>query len=1507
LVIKFFRTIVRFLLIILLSSVLLIGVLQNYHVQSLLANVTSTIFTQKLGVKVWIDRVQITSYFNVLLKNVNIYDHKDEPMITAKEIEIDMNIFEPFLNEIPINFLIIDSAFVRLKQYEGDQSLNISRLISNISQNTDTVIDLPNSNVFQLSLDYVSIKNTRFVLQIPSANDESVKGMNYQDLDVKNININAEDIHIYNDSINGNILRFSAHEKCGFNLENIKTIANVGPHHLILTDLSLTTAKSLASLNLDFHYPSWSAYLNYIDDVFMNINISSSKINMEDIAFFAPALQGMDNLIKISGHVKGPVTNLIGEGLKLQYAQSTLFRGDVKMKGLPDIYKTFLDVDVNAFTTTLDDVKAFELSEGKTMKEYPGILEELGLIRVSGTFTGFYDDFKTNSELLSDIGILNTDAQFTNDANDGLIHYKGNIEAHNLDLGLITNMESEFGNVDFDIELEGKGLSLETVDSRIVGQITNMNFGGNRLNSIYVDAFVKEREFLGLLDIEDDLISSSFIGKINFDSINPEFNFELNLHDVKLGKLGLLEVDSSASLSSKISVNFKGSRIDSIIGGVLIDKTRLAYKGQEYKIDSLYLKALKLPDVEDGRQFIVSSDFLNGVVKGTYRLIHIPQIIEDFAQKYINRVEFVSSSFNNLQGENVEFNFKISNTNDITSLFIPSLVITDSVIINGGWNTFDSTVLLDVFSNRFIWDDVKFKNASISLQGKEVLSTSINVNEIIFRDDLRIDTLWFGIDSLNIDMNVQNNKLDFSVIWNNYHRYKKNLGEINGLLDLSENEKIILSFDSSDMVINDLDWRIKHGSSFIIETDNYSFDSIFVYSKNQDILVDGLISNEIDEDLNIRFNKFNISTFDLLLALYGINLDGFLSGDIKLVDLLNNPNFLANLNIKDFVLNGEALGELQLNSTLNSDQSIFLNMALKKVGNKGSYKPLYLEGLYFPKRKTDQIDLDLSLHNISIRFLDPFLKSFVSNLEGKATGNIKINGTLLEPNIFGEVDLVRTQFRIKYLNTLYSITGKLNLNNESIGFNNITIYDTIGKSAILKGGLTHHYLKNFGVDLLVKPDGFIALNTRKGMNKQFYGTAVVTGDLQIKGPFDNIFLNIDAISNAGTDIKIPISTTLGVSDNNFIVFVKESDTAINEEDKNYTPELSSFSLNMDLAVTPDAKVEISLPEQMGKINAQGNGKLNMNLSRTGNFTMSGDYKVSKGLFFFQIRNLLNRRFNLNEGGVISWTGDPLNGILNMSANYQVKTSLSSLGLEQDSSYRSRIPVDCIIGLTGPIMNPDIKFNFSFPNATEEVKQYVYSKIDTTNASEMSQQMLSLLVLNSFSLNTSNSNIPTSISGSSLQIVANQLSNWLSQISKDVDIGINYRPGTDLTNEEVEVALSTQLFDERVTVDGNFGYQSVNDNPANTTSSIVGDINVEVKITKDGRLRLKAFNRTNTVNLMDNTAPYTQGVGIFYRKEFNLIKDIFKSKKRKEKDKKAELEQFGYNAIKNKDSVDIIDE
>ena len=101
----------------------------------------------------------------------------------------------------------------------------------------------------------------------------------------------------------------------------------------------------------------------------------------------------------------------------------------------------------------------------------------------------------------------------------------------------------------------------------------------------------------------------------------------------------------------------------------------------------------------------------------------------------------------------------------------------------------------------------------------------------------------------------------------------------------------------------------------------------------------------------------------------------------------------------------------------------------------------------------------------------------------------------------------------------------------------------------------------------------------------------------------------------------------------------------------------------------------------------------------------------------------------------------------------------------------------------------------------------------------------------------------------MEMLSNQLSNWLSQISDDFDIGVNYKQGDEMSSQELDVAMSTQLFNNRVSINTNVG---LGGNSGNTTSEveqgsankIVGDVEIEVKLNKKGTLRSKVFNRTN---------------------------------------------------------------
>lgn len=1499
----------RFILILFLSLSLLLAVLQNNSVQSFIANAGSSFLSEKLGASVWIDKIQITSFFRVILEDVYISDHQNEPMITAKQIYINYQLIEFLKSEISIDDIIVDSAFVNLVQYQDDEGLNINLLFQGNDEQFDSIssYDGIRKNPVLIGIDHLKINNSRFRYKVEKGKEEKLPYMDYQHLDISSINIEIEDIHLIDDSIIGNVLQISAQDRCGVVLSHLDGKAIVSPSGLVIEDAHLLTPRSQAHLNLKFIYDRWGAYLDFIDQVKLEAYVNPSQFSMLDIAYFAPEIIGMDNTFRIQGEVMGPIRNMKGNNMQISYGELTTFRGSLQMSGLPNIYETFINLRIKDFSSSLDDIKSFNLPGGKKISQIPQEIEKLGKIRLNGRFTGFYNDFVSNIDLYSEMGKLNTDLRFANNIEEDIIYYQGDFNAKNFQLGEFIDLESDFGKINFNFQLEGKGLNLATIESKVTGRIDSLNFRGNNLQTIYIDAFVEKNVFEGAFHISDQLINTDFKGIINFNSINPFFNFDARLKNVKLAQLGLISIDTSASLSTNIHMDFTGDAIDSFLGNISIDSTIFSYIERDYQMEHFIISSFKDKDNKDDKSIQIQSDFINGGIEGVYNLKKFPLVFEKFIKVYFSKFDIVEDSLIKEVKEDFVFDFSISNTKDLTDLFVPHLDIKDSLKINGSFSFNDQKCVFNAFSNEIKFNELRFIHPQFNLvAGEKNLNAIAYANEFVIKEPSKDDTLRIGLDQILVNTKLFHDSVDFNINWHNYNKWRLNKGKIGGLIALINMQELDLFLNKAEFVINDSNWNAPNIGHIKLIQGDLVFDSLEFQSQNQSILINGSFSNTLNESFLLKFKRFNVSHFNVLTAQSGLAFNGFLSGNFELIDVYDNINFLADLKLLDFELNEEPLGNAEIRSTWNTDQSIFLNINLEKQGNKGVFKPLYLEGFYYPENKKNQMDMDVSLHDLSINFLNPFLREFVSDLEGRATGEIRLTGSVLQPDLSGKIDLARTQFRIKYLNTLYSLSGTLNLDNESLGFDNVALYDTLGNKAMLQGGLTHERLRNFGVDLKASPENFVALNTSKGMNELFYGKAIVDGLVIIKGPFDNIFLDIDAVSRSGTNISIPINNTLGVSDNSFIVFADINDSTKVVEETPFKPQLSTFSLNMDLSITPEANVELSLPAQLGLIQAVGAGDLNMNLSRTGNFRMSGDYRVSSGVFFFKIRNLLNRRFILNEGGTISWTGDPYNGRLGMSAKYQVKTSLNSLGLDQDSSYRNRVPVDCMIGLSGPIMNPNVKFRFDLPNSTEEVKQYVFTKIDTTNPSEMSQQMLSLLVLNtfSFSTNTGNNDLANTVGGTSLQIVANQVSNWLSQISNDVDIGINYRPGGELTNEEVEVALSTQLFDERVTIDGNFGYQSVQNNPTANTSSIVGDINVEVKITKDGRLRLKAFNRTNTVDLLDNTSPYTQGVGIFYRKEFNNMKELFQNQRKQQK-KREEAKKIKENLNAVKDEEELI--
>jgi len=369
-------------------------------------------------------------------------------------------------------------------------------------------------------------------------------------------------------------------------------------------------------------------------------------------------------------------------------------------------------------------------------------------------------------------------------------------------------------------------------------------------------------------------------------------------------------------------------------------------------------------------------------------------------------------------------------------------------------------------------------------------------------------------------------------------------------------------------------------------------------------------------------------------------------------------------------------------------------------------------------------------------------------------------------------------------------------------------------------------------------------------------------------------IDVDARTAAGTDIHFPIGGSTEVSDIGFINFVS-TDTGTVEEPP---IDLTGVTLDMQVEVTPDAHFELIFDPTVGDIiSGRGRGNIEMSVGQTGRFDMRGQVEISDGDYLFTLQNVVNKRFQLQPGGTIMWFGDPLDAHLDLQATYRVRAPLYDIMYEKNDAYRRRVPIDVVMQLRDRLLNPEINFEIRLPSVDEAVRTQVNSAMSTED--ELNRQVFALIVLNRFvpppSYAQSQEGRGGNVAGTTgFELMSNQVSNWLSRLSSDFDLGVNYRLGDNISQDEFEVAVSTQLFEERLLLSTNLGV-AYGQQTTQNTNTLIGDFLVEYLLTQDGRLRLKAFSQSNDRNLnRTDQALTTQGAGLAYRVEFDNIWDRF---------------------------------
>lgn len=1438
----------------------------------------TTILEKKLNTKISIRKIDFQPFNKVLLKDVLIEGLNKDTLIAAKTLKASLLWFNRDENILQLSKVSLDDAFINFYT-DSLGVMNLDALLNKLSP-PDTTTTTQAGKSLSFEIKRIGIENSRF--RLSSFKPEKLEyGINFEDLYLKKLHVDARDFNIQGDTISLLINDLSFIEKSGFNAEKIRAEFSMCDKHLNFNKLRIKAEGSNLQLPyLHMSFDGMDKMSNFFQEVKLDIQFENSLIKSKTLAYLIPSLRNYDFGAVLNGKVKGPLSDIHGKNIVITSGAQTRFATNFHISGLPDIEQTMMIIDVKELSTSTKDIEEFkQIDNNQPIIALPSGLNALKKITYRGNFTGFINNFVAIGNISTAIGKLALDLSIKPDTTQNT-EFSGNVSTTNLDLGKLVGTSS-IGRISLNAVVKGKSDSKANLSAFTDALVSQFEANNYNYSNIKINGNITNNTYIGSISLDDPNCKLNFLGKVDFSDTIPVFDFSAFVPKVDFVKLNINKADSISQASFLLTAKISGNNLDNSKGEIKIVNSSYKNQNGEFKLSDIVVNA---DNNKDSKLISFQSEFAEGELRSKYNYANIFDNLEKLLYKYVpalnsnQKAPIISST----GVENPQFNdyiikFRLKKTKKITDVLAPDFRIAENTSIFGIFNPDLNTLTLKVKVPELSIGTNTFKDISIDGQTKDsIFEASISTPYISMGGSI--------VRNISLSSIAKQNKLDFTFGWDN-KQTPVNKGSIKALADfnpstLHNGSTAKIDFKPSEFIINDSVWSITP-SLVNIDTSIISINQFNIHNQNQSLSITGNISNNPADSLQVNLENIDISNLNFYLKNMGYELGGRINGFAKVKGIYTSPTLFADIGINKFVENKRSVGNVKFTSEwFNAEKRLSIDLN----NMKNDSLTFETKGNIFTE--TNKLDFQINIPQILLQHFGPMLEGVVSDLSGSINGKLRLTGTTNKPLLNGILNIDKGKLMIDYMKAPYTINDHINFENSDIVFKNFKILDIHKHLATVNGSVKTGYFGNFNFNLNVSPLNFQCINTTERDNDLFYGTVYATGLISITGKPDNINMNIAVRTDNKTLLSLPLSNSGQVAENNFITFANNNPDDIYIEEAAPVKQQSStnMNLNFDVQVTPEAEVQIIIDKKLGDIiKANGSGNLKMNVvPDKGIFKIYGDYNIEKGDYLFTLQGVINKKFKIEEGSSLSWNGDPTDATVNIKAIYKVRTTLKDLLLDNSGKYESKVPVNCQILLTQKLMTPGIKFNIDVPNTDNETKALVESALNTED--NINRQFLSLLVINSFLPPTgaTNSVTPQSEISSSIssefskntlsEMLSNQLSNWISQFSKSFDIGINYRPGSttnNLSSDQVELAVSTQLLDDRVSINGN-----VNTGSRNNTNPVAGDFNIDIKLNKTGKLRFKAFARSNDETMTTTTSQtYTTGAGIVYREDFNNFNDL----------------------------------
>lgn len=1459
-----------------LSLLLSVPAVQNYA-----ARTAARKASEFLGTRIEIGRVDVKLINRVVVEDFYVEDFTGDTLLYVKYLDAAVLDLGLAGKGLVFGTARLYGGGFHLRQGRSGE-MNVKEIVSKIRG------DRPKGNGrFHLSINRIEASDMDFTMRLAPRPYKG--GVNYSDMQLRGFTADLDGLSIGGGDIVMGIDRLVFTERSGFEVRDMSVEKfTIRDGKLLFEHLNIQTPDSFLSLpHLYLVGDAWSSYKNFTDSVEVDAVSAGSTVSTASLQYFVPSLAGRSLTLE---DVDLSTRKTVSE-LEVSLTRASVYSSEIALeavsRGLPDLDKARIDVHVSKLATSAAGINAIMRGfAGRTLPQSVArMISNAGKIHVEGDFTGGFSDFEARAELSSAAGGADLNVSMR-DSVAGVRELLCGAVLRGFNVGRVAEVEN-LGRVWADASFSGTLSEEGGIAGAVEAEVSGAEFLGYRYHDIKVDGRVEDRSFDGRIVSADSNLDFDFGGVMDFNSQVPWYDVALNLRTADLARIGINTRDSVSVLSAVVSAHAHGIGMDNLNGYVEVADARYVYDS-----DTLATSSMKLTgkNSEHSKYLNFTSEFMDIEFQSRLSYRDMFDYLKTFLRGYLpvlyegSAGEEVDAGDRRLYASDASsyslLTLDVKNADRLLPAVVPYVQLSPGTSLSFMFNPYSEQFSLSARS-----DYVEYKN---------ILMTKVNVSSGNRGDSLSLyvnsEDFYAGkffLPNLAVMGGAKDGHVNLSTMFSNE---EERFSALLGLrADMTQTEdagmRISMRFSPSYVTRGDKRWQIMT-RGIVYDTQRIVIRDFAIRSGDNLLRVDGVASRNAEDTLRLTLHDFDIGPLLNATSEMGYRVGGSTNGYADMSSALRGGRLFAHIMVDSMHVNDVRVAPLLLESgwDFQSERVRFdvLNRRTVEQVVRGFFSPA--DGRFLVNAKLDSLDLSL---------MNPVLGSVIADNTGKANASVRVTGTMKHAVLGGVINIPHYSTRIPYTNVTYSMhDAVIDIADNVLSLRKTSARDSDGGSAEVGLTVNLNSLKDVRYDVSVRPDNVLVLNTTEKDNSQFYGKVYASGYASIRGSRLGTEMTVVATTKGKSEFFLPLGGKRDFTQDDFIVFRDAARPAADsanylvrkkmmyerkQRQKSRGP--SSLSMNMTVNVTPDAEFQLVIDPSTGDvIKGRGQGTVDMHINpKNDEFSMYGTCSITEGSYQLTLLDLAKYRFEIADGSSITWTGEPEDALLDITAVYRLKTSIAPLMNYTDDYQRRPVPVECLIYLSDRLSQPTVRFDVQVPTADTETKNVLANALNSQES--VATQFFWLLAFKSFISEgaTTAQTLGAGSFGSSatgFQLLSNSISNWLS--TSKYNIIVRYIPQSETANDEFDFGFTKELIDNRLIleIEGNYMVDRASVGAASNASNLTGDFYLTWLIDRAGNLKLKGFSQT--IDRFDeNQGLQENGIGIYYKKDFNTLGDVFR--------------------------------